>query len=281
MMTAQQQLLSIVRNTLRRFGFEVYRLKGPSVLNSIIKALANKVRAEFLRNGFGFDDAWIERLEDEIRFWLFYFATNASEYGGVAEIQFMSHPRTFQYSNLFTDRLERTALNVLDVGAGPISVVGTLDDNRIINLIAIDPLAPAYKEILSLYAIKQPIPTTFGVAESLRNQFIKESFDLVHACNSLDHSFDPFSAIHQMAELVHVDGWLILDHADREADNQSFQGLHQWNFFVSDGCYRIESSTGQIRSIDHERLGFTMKCEQYMAFGKVHSRILYQRIKLN
>jgi hypothetical protein len=79
--------------------------------------------------------------------------------------------------------------------------------------------------------------------------------------------------------LVRPGGWIVLDHADREADHQRFQGLHQWNFSVVDGRFQIEDARRRAQVVEHERLGLTMRFEHYSGSGKQCTRVFYRRRK--
>jgi hypothetical protein len=65
--------------------------------------------------------------------------------------------------------------------------------------------------------------------------FERDSFDIVHAQNSLDHSHNPFQAIQQMLAVVKPSGYVRLEHAANEGQRQNYQGLHQWNLDVRNG----------------------------------------------
>ena len=269
---------------LRPFGWGVapapvldQELNNTAVMRGVARALADRVRAEFVRHGFAADDAWFDRLEGEIRFWFGYFATGGIEYGGRERIEAISRQYAFQFEPLYSGLSDGVRISALDVGAGPLSQVGTLSGRLNVFLRAVDPLAPAYDAILDLFGVGRPVVTEFGVAEHLVGQFTEGSIDLVHARNSLDHALDPLTCIEQMASLVRPSGWIVLDHADREGDQQGFQGLHRWNLFVSDGQYRIEDASGRERAFDHQAHGFTARFESYVGGGKPWTRAFFQR----
>jgi SAM-dependent methyltransferase len=280
----KRALLAVLRWALRPFGWGVaptplldQELNNTAVMQGIARVLAARVRAEIERHGLVVTDFWLDRLKDEIHFWLGYFATEGIEYGGRESIEAISRPHRFQFENLFSGLTRGSCVAVLDVGAGPISRVGTLSENLRVTLRAVDPLAPAYDAILDLFSWVRPVPTEFGVAEHLLGRFTEGSFDLVHARNALDHALDPLACIDQMARLVRPGGWIVLDHADREGDQQRFQGLHQWNLFVSGRQYQIEDASGRARAFDHEASGFSARFEPYVSDGKRCTRACFQR----
>jgi SAM-dependent methyltransferase len=280
----KQALVSALRRALRPFGWAVapapvldQELNSTAAVRGAARALAKGVRSELKRHGFVVADAWLEGAEDEIRFWFGYFATEGIEYGGRGSIEAISRPHRFQFEDLFVDLPPKTAISVLDVGAGPMSRVGTVSDALDVTLRAVDPLAPAYDSILAFFGLGRPVSTEFGLAEHLLGQFAEGSFDLVHARNALDHAIDPLRCVEQMARLVRRGGWMVLDHADREGHRQGFQGLHQWNLSVGGGVLRIEDVSGRARVFDHQGLGFTAHFEHYEEDGKRCTRAFFQR----
>jgi SAM-dependent methyltransferase len=62
--------------------------------------------------------------------------------------------------------------------------------------------------------------------------FDRGQFDIVHARNTLDHSYDPVRAVRQMAEVTKPGGAVILHHYRNEAKNEGYKGLHRWNLAV-------------------------------------------------
>lgn len=137
-------------------------------------------------------------------------------------------------------------LKVLDVGAGPLSILGKNWKGRRIDLTPVDPLAPQYDEVLAKHGITPPVRTLEGRGEIVAERFPANSFDLVHARNSLDHGLDPFDAVLQMVTVTKPGGWVFLKHQPNEGTNEDWHGLHQWNFSMGeDGSFLIGSRTAQ------------------------------------
>jgi SAM-dependent methyltransferase len=279
--------VSLLRALLRPFKWDVApapvlaeELNNTAVIRAVTRSLASRVRAEITARGLEVAPLWLERIEDEIQFWFGYFATDGIEYGGRTSIERLAGPHPFQYESLFAGVPGASTLSVLDVGAGPLSQIGTVGIRADVRLQAVDPLAPAYDAVLQFFRISPPVVTKFGIAERLIGQFPERQFDLVHARNALDHALDPFRCIHEMAALVKPGGWIVLDHTDCEADHQGFQGLHQWNFSVVGDRYQIEGAQRQVQTVDHEKMGFSMRFEHYFSNGKQCTRVYFQRRQL-
>jgi len=119
---------------------------------------------------------------------------------------------------------------VLDVGAGPLTIVGKKLFGVSIELTAVDPLAPQYNKLLAKHGLHPPVRTQAGKAEELTSLFALNSFDLAHARNCLDHGLDPYAAVQQMIRVVKPGGWVYLKHHPDEGIREQWHGLHQWNF---------------------------------------------------
>ncbi|MCH7792237.1 MAG: methyltransferase domain-containing protein [Planctomycetes bacterium] len=130
-------------------------------------------------------------------------------------------------------------VDVLDVGAGPLTAVGAVWPGCELRVTAVDPLAVQYNQSLDRLGIIPPVRTQFGEAEHLLDQFQPESFDLVYSRNALDHSYDPMLGVSNMFALARVGGVVRLEHSVNEGRNQRYRGLHQWNFDVQEGRFVI------------------------------------------
>ena len=177
---------------------------------------------------------WSKKLDDELNFWTTWFQGH-----GLSESEDY-HRRTTpdspvrEHLKLLIDAPEGAQVDVLDVGAGPVSIIGTKWPGREINVTAVDPLADQYNEMLDRLGVVPALRTQSGEAESLLSLFEPESFDFVYSCNALDHSHDPVLGIANMFELMKTGGKVRLEHNANEGENQRYRGLHQWNFDVRD-----------------------------------------------
>ncbi len=122
-------------------------------------------------------------------------------------------------------------IKVLDVGAGPITQLGSLHNWRTIDITPIDPLADYYHSLLTEFNIHNIRATTiFGEAENLSELFKTESFDLVYTRNAMDHSYNPLLGIKEMIYVAKVGASCWLTGSINEGEKNNYQGLHQWNF---------------------------------------------------
>jgi SAM-dependent methyltransferase len=132
-------------------------------------------------------------------------------------------------------RLETGRVRILDVGAGPVTPVGTKHPDCTVELIACDALAEQYDELLARAGVIPPVRTVHGEGEQLVEAFGANSFDIVHCGNALDHHHNPFLALDQMLAVTRVGGLVLLNHYVDEGEFRHYLGMHQWNINERDG----------------------------------------------
>jgi SAM-dependent methyltransferase len=135
----------------------------------------------------------------------------------------------------FIDDLPEGRVRVLEVGSGPMTVLGARHPSKTIAIVATDVLAPHYARMLARASIQPPIPTVWADAERLVERFGVQSFDYVTANNCIDHCENPVRAIQQMLAVVKPGHSVSLRHREREGEQQHYLGLHRWNFGLQDG----------------------------------------------
>lgn len=192
---------------------------------------------------------WRANIDNEIAFRDSFLATGGLEWKEDFPLLFdAARP----IDAALVELLPEGSCKILDVGAGVLSVVGKTAPNRQIQLTAIDPLAREYDKLLVKYAMTPPVRTKPGKAEELTSIFEKDSFDLVHARNCIDHSFNPLLAFRQMLAVVKPDGYVVAKHLINEGIHEKYVGLHQWNFFSENGKFIIGDRNGRTTDISAE-----------------------------
>lgn len=192
---------------------------------------------------------WQTNLNTEIDFWDKYLKTGGLEWQ--EGFQTRLDPLTPLEPHI-EQLLPLGEVSVLDVGAGPLTYLGKISEGRRIQMTAVDPLAATYDKLLAKYDVMPPLRTVYGKAENLTALFQKNQFDLVHARNCLDHSFNPMRAFEQMLKVVKVGGFAIALHEINEGENEGYAGLHQWNFFTLDGDFLIGNRQGKTINVSAE-----------------------------
>ena len=156
----------------------------------------------------------------------------------------------------------QTEVKILDVGAGPLTYLGKKWGGRHVNITAIDPLADKYDRILAKYQLQPLVRTQKLAAEDLSQRFPAGTFDLAFARNCLDHAYNPERAVLQMIEVVKRGRYVLLEHKPNEARQQSYTGLHQWNFSVSaNGDFMIGSKFETVNMTKKYAELCTITCE--------------------
>lgn len=167
---------------------------------------------------------WLRGVDSEITFWRKVFASDAHN----EESDFRDRLRKKLYH---FHRLASPGDRILDVGSGPLSCLGTqLPDGGEIALTPCDALAPIYNVLHEMYDIKPEKKIEFCLGENLVNKYSKNSFAIVHSQNALDHTINPMHTILNMLAVCKVNGFVILEHRENEAEFNKYDGLHHWNF---------------------------------------------------
>ena len=178
------------------------------------------------------ENEWRSNLDEEVRFWRSLFDRSCPNQDFVGRFhERVACDRPFPaYLAALVSQASGDVVRVLDVGAGPMTQIGTLHKTKRIEVTAIDPLAEEYARLFEEFNIVPRIRTRPGSAERLTDLFSEDSFDLVYCRNALDHSHDALLGIRQMIEVCKPDSYCWLNHAANEGRNQGYRGLHQWDF---------------------------------------------------
>ena len=195
-------------------------------------------------------DVWNEGLAHELHFWDWWFRTKGLIWPeGYIDRLNPNQPLQQRIENII-QKIPRENINILDVGAGPLTLFGKRSVNRNIKITAVDPLADEYNALLKKYKVKPVVVTQKAEAETLLEVFAENTFDVVHAQNCIDHCYDPLLAIKQMIAVAKEGGTILLGHAESEAEKQDYAGLHQWNFTVEGGAFIIKGHGREINVND-------------------------------
>ena len=190
-------------------------------------------------------DKWLNGIESEIHFWDEFMKTRGGNCGHSEE----RAKREFAYEKPFVhdNDLENTEdVKYLDVGSGPFSRYGSKSERANLIFTACDPLASVYKILKNKHNIKTKVQPITAMVENLSSVFSENEFDIVHMSNALDHSFDPILGLWQMLYVCKVGGKIILRHHKNEAENENYQGFHQWNLNVENDKFVIWRKNNKI-----------------------------------
>ena len=180
------------------------------------------------------EDAWQAAIEGEVRFWREWLASEGARYPQSYQDRFnLDLPLQPDIAQLI-DAPDGATVELLDVGAGPLTFLGRSHDRWTLAITAVDALGKQYSQLLDEAGITPPVRTQACESEKLTSMLCADSFDLVAARNTLDHSYDPVLAITQMVTCAKPGAAILLIHHENEAEREKYRGMHQWNFEAAD-----------------------------------------------
>lgn len=182
-------------------------------------------------------DNWKKELDHERVFFSQWFETEGLTWG--EDYRFRMDPNTILQPHVARCLPDKDIVNILDVGAGPLTVLGKITCSKTLNIDACDPMAEVYDEIMAEKGIVPLVRTTYAVAEHLSKFAKADHYDIIYCQNALDHSYNPVMGIREMLQVVIPGGHIILLHEINEAENERYLNLHQWNFCEQDGDFII------------------------------------------
>jgi SAM-dependent methyltransferase len=179
-------------------------------------------------------DAWQAAVDGEVAFWREFLTTKGARYPGSYDERL--DPRTPLQPEIeaLIDAAPGSQVRLLDVGAGPLTFLGKTSARFDLEITAVDALGEQYGALLDELHVTPPVRTEACETERLSERLAPNSFDLVAARNTLDHSYDPVRAIREMALCAKPDARLLLVHHPNTAESEEYRGMHQWNFQVRD-----------------------------------------------
>jgi ubiquinone/menaquinone biosynthesis C-methylase UbiE len=215
---------------------------------------------------------WKANVGSEIRFWDNCFKTNGLIWPDEFKLRF--DPGLELQKEIIPFLPNSSTIDILDVGAGPLTFLGKKYKNKKLTITAVDPLADAYDKILQKYSVKPLIRTIKLNAEDLTKKFNDNSFDLVVARNSIDHSFSPIKALDEMVKVVKKGRYIFMLHKPNEAINEQWAGLHQWNFSEDKGDFIISSKHLNYNFSKEFQKECTVTCKLNSSDGMLYTYIL-------
>jgi len=210
---------------------------------------------------------WDDNLPEEVRWWEAFIRT-----GKDFEDRLNPNlPLQALIANLLP--ADQRHVKILDVGAGPLTIVGKKFLDYDIDLTAVDPLANEYDKLVLKYRVNLPVKTRQAAAEQLTEVFAENTFDLAYARNCLDHSYNAETTIVEMIKVTKPERYVFLEHQANEAEYQSYRGLHQWNFSCWNNDFVIASPNGKINFSRKHKEICTVSCTFYAADRWVITKI--------
>ena len=185
------------------------------------------------------EDAWHASIAGEVRFWRDWLATKGARYPGSYDRAFDANLELQPAIAELIAAPDGATVRLLDVGAGPLTFLGRTHPTWTLELTAVDALGAQYSELLDEAHLVPPVRTQTGESERLSEQFAADSYDLVTARNTLDHSYDPVRAISEMVTCAKPGSPIVLVHHSNTAEKEKYHGMHQWNFELVDRTLNV------------------------------------------
>jgi SAM-dependent methyltransferase len=220
---------------------------------------------------------WRAGLSDEVVFWAKALENEGQDWhkGEYRERMDPHLPLQPELRELISASSGAT-VRILDVGSGPLTRVGRVWPEHVVEITAVDPLAHDYCRIIDRLGLRVPVRPRKVDGERLRDAFPEDSFDLAYASNCLDHSYDPVMAIREMLGVVKPLAFVYLWHFANAGLHERYQGLHQWNFDEVNGDMTISDGRRQT-TLSAELRGYAeVDCRITTAFD---SRVIIARAK--
>ncbi|MFX0069896.1 MAG: class I SAM-dependent methyltransferase [Candidatus Hermodarchaeota archaeon] len=148
--------------------------------------------------------------------------------------------------NLRDNVFKVKSLYTLEIGSGPNSNLSYWVDNRLLKVVAIDPLANIYKNIMKRLKYKYPITPIKVKGEDLMNYFHEEQFHIIFAQNSLDHTEDPLVCFKNAYNLLKKGGLLFICSNVKEGSRKSWVGMHKFDIYVENENLLLADEKGEI-----------------------------------
>jgi SAM-dependent methyltransferase len=184
-------------------------------------------------------ERWSHGLDEETEFWFRWLRDEGAPWTDDYKLRVDPESELQPHIRRNLESEDGAHLRILDVGSGPLTVLGKRWGGRRLEITAVDPLAERYSELFERVGMDPIVRPVFGEAEHVAEQFPHDSFDLVYAQNCIDHGYDPLLSIQQMLALVKPGRVLLLEHAIDEGEYMEYAGPHQWNFRAEHGRFVI------------------------------------------
>lgn len=126
-------------------------------------------------------------------------------------------------------------VEALEVGSGPVSLLAWGVEKGLFTLIAVDPLAETYEQLMHSHGYSYPVAPVEGKGEELTNLFPARRFDVIYSSNAIDHAESPAMCVAAMTNVLTETGILYLEGFVREGSKSNWYGLHRHDLVPCDG----------------------------------------------
>ena len=167
---------------------------------------------------------------------------------GIINVVLNLRDNIFKVKSLFT----------LEIGSGPNSNLSYWVDKGLLRVIAIDPLADIYKNIMKKLNCKYPITPIKIQAEELMKYFKGELFHIIFAQNSLDHVEDPLLCFKNAYNLLKKRGLLFVCSNVKEGTRKSWLGMHKFDIYVENNELFLANEKKEVFNFIDEKMSLDL-----------------------
>ena len=139
-------------------------------------------------------DVWTRSISHEMEFWEEWLSTRGMTWPDDYDRRI--DPQTPLDEQLIIAQLPHVAepvVKILDVGSGPLTVLGKRYPGKTLEITAADALGDQFNTLLDRLGIIPPVGAIACHGEQLLSKFSPNTFDSAYARNALDHAYDPVS----------------------------------------------------------------------------------------
>lgn len=198
-------------------------------------------------------DARRAALDDELAFWTREAALRGAFADEIARRLDPAnrpgeHP-AFAVPDVVAWAVRRTGVprpRVVDLGSGPLSVLAAAHERGAVDVVAIDPLADEYAQLIAERGWDYPVIPSAGSGEALVDVVGRDAVSVVYCRNALDHAASPRRCLTQVRDALRPGGLFLVEGVAFEGTHQNHEGLHGHDLFVADGALRCRDRNGDV-----------------------------------
>jgi SAM-dependent methyltransferase len=183
---------------------------------------------------------WTRSISHELDFWEEWLSTKGMTWPDDYDRRLDAQtPLDEQLIIAQLPHLAEPIVKILDVGSGPLTVLGKRYPGKTLEITATDALGDQYNTLLDRVGLSPPVRPIACAGEQLLEKFSANTFDFAYARNALDHAYDPVRVIENMLAVVKPHRYVVLRHWREEGKAQHYHGLHQWDFLIDRGDFVV------------------------------------------
>ena len=216
------------------------------LLNSLyisLKAFIKKER-NVASEIYSYQSLFFIKMKEPVAFLESCRRNNSAFPEGIRSEVYKLRDETFKVDSLLT----------LEIGSGPNSNLSYWVDKKLLEVIAIDPLAEIYKKIMKKLNYEYPITPIKLRGEDILKQFKAETFHIIFTQNSLDHTENPIMCFKSAYISLKKGGLLFVCSNMKEGTRTSWSGMHKFDIYMENNNLLLANKKGEILNFINENM---------------------------